>query len=252
MSRRPDRPRPHASADGDYAFPESSAPKAPFPQRVEYSGAFFSGAHRFNINGGVFNDNNGDMYERHAHDHSHRSNIGNTLNNDYSDSSKSANNYNGGNTEDQSFDYAEFHAYGRRRGYGNTDSRGRRNPNAYQAQRAPPADPIPHPRQQDWEYLDGTFASGSSVPIPNPFGTRTEDSYPDHTFDSVYGFQRSATAPGTQARYDQRELRSQTQFSQPSSADWHTPYYTEEPAPMDQHAPPTQFKSNNPFARFTK
>ncbi|KAJ3981554.1 hypothetical protein F5890DRAFT_519746 [Lentinula detonsa] len=72
-------------ASEDHSSDPGSPPKspqfrsAPSPDSAQtvISGAFFAGAHAFSINGGSFNNSNGDIHQDIVNDHSYRSNFGN-------------------------------------------------------------------------------------------------------------------------------------------------------------------------------
>ncbi|KAJ3997383.1 hypothetical protein F5050DRAFT_1435220 [Lentinula boryana] len=91
-----------SSVSEDHSSDPGSPPKSPqlrstpSPDSAQtvISGAFFAGAHSFSINGGSFNNSNGDIHQDIVDDHSHRSNFGNRYGDNHFNSNNTTSSYN--------------------------------------------------------------------------------------------------------------------------------------------------------------
>ncbi|KAJ3714338.1 hypothetical protein DFJ43DRAFT_883646 [Lentinula guzmanii] len=228
--------------------PQSRSTPSPDSARTLISGAFFAGAHSFSINGGSFNNSNGDIHQDIVNDHSYRSNFGNRYGDNLSNSSNRTSSYNADYNDNRRYESnrwtqttarAQFHY---EQNFAGSGQGGRTS--------APPNFQSPIPPIPASAYPGGIHRPSTA---PLQVGDRaTEDEYsrsygregPEYYHNPRYG-------PARQPYPDYDSEGDDEEQSQPQLGERQAHRAEPDPEPSSSTTPRPHFKSNNPYAKLS-
>ncbi|KAJ4482822.1 hypothetical protein C8J55DRAFT_510728 [Lentinula edodes] len=222
--------RPYSA--GYQTKPDNVRPPRP-AATTTISGAFFAGAHNFDIYGGEFSHTAGNVYKTIRSDYSTRSNFDNSYGNDFSGSGNLANNHSGAYNDNREYQSQRYDVNFRNATFvSDSDGRGQGqrpvSPRQYEHRSNYIHEPYP---QQGYPYQQQPALDERPITAPSMLESNQavhQREFDLHAFDRVYNVHRE---PEENLSYDsRRDLRK----SRTTPAESPSPHPAQEESPKVQ------------------